>query len=160
MKAITKRGCFDIFLGITLFLIDRVTKNAALASLQYGVSVPIASLFGIQYQLTLTTNEGAAWGALTDWKEALFYIRLIFIGILFVSYLWFCTSSFLKSVLIMIIAGACGNIIDTIFWGHVIDMLHISFWGWDYPVFNVADIYISVGCILFFLQSLIAPKGD
>lgn len=154
-----KRGFYDSILFIVLFLFDRITKNVAISSLYFGSSVPIASFFGIKYQLTLTTNEGAAWGALTEWKDILFYIRLVFVIVLLVVYFWFCTSSLLKTALIVIVAGACGNIVDTVLWGHVVDMIHVVFWGWEYPVFNVADVYISLGCIFVFFSTFFMKKA-
>lgn len=154
-----KRGFCDSGLFIVLFLLDRITKGIALSALHFGSSVHLFSFFGVHYQLTLTSNEGAAWGSLTEWKDLLFYIRLIFVIVLLVAYFWFCTSSLVKTALIVIVAGACGNIVDTILWGHVVDMIHVTFWGWDYPVFNMADVYISLGCAFVFLSTFFTRKS-
>ena len=51
------------------------------------------------------------------------------------------------------LAGALGNIVDSLFLGHVVDMIHVVFWGWDYPVFNVADSFIFLGCLGFLWDS-------
>ena len=50
--------------------------------------------------------------------------------------------------------GALCNILDYFFYGHVIDMLHFVFWGYDYPVFNVADSFICIGVFWLFFASL------
>lgn len=55
--------------------------------------------------------------------------------------------------LILIIAGAVGNVADFFLYGHVVDMLHFVFWGYDFPIFNVADSAISIGIGLLFVIS-------
>lgn len=137
-------------LALTFFLLDRITKHAALVHLVPACSVPVFSFFGITCQLTLTTNTGAAWGMLFQSPVLLFIVRSIFIGVLW--YIYLSTKHALgKFSLLLILIGACNNIIDTLLWGHVIDFIHFSFWGWDYPVFNIADICICVGSLLFFI---------
>ena len=51
----------------------------------------------------------------------------------------------------MIIAGAIGNLIDRVLYGAVIDFLDVHYQNLHWYVFNIADIYISIGCILLIL---------
>ena len=55
--------------------------------------------------------------------------------------------------LTLVLAGGIGNLIDRIRLGYVVDMLHFQFWP-SYPVFNVADMFVVVGVILFLLYYL------
>lgn len=55
----------------------------------------------------------------------------------------------------LILGGALGNYLDRLFRGYVVDFIHVTHW----PVFNVADIAVSVGLGLFLLVSLRAPRG-
>ena len=61
-----------------------------------------------------------------------------------------------------IIVGAVGNLVDYVAYGFVVDMFHFILWGYDYPVFNVADTAITVGMgwlivLSFFLKD---PKAQ
>jgi signal peptidase II len=53
-----------------------------------------------------------------------------------------------RSALLLLAAGAFGNGLDRLFRGHVVDFIHLTHW----PVFNVADVYITVGGILLLLK--------
>jgi len=135
------------FLWTVLFAFDRITKAIAIHTLSSGSSLPLFSFLGIDFSLTLTTNYGAAWGLLTHWPTLLLFIRLAFIVLLLYLY---CKANFSKTAkisLLLILAGACSNIIDTLLWKHVVDMIHVRFWGWNYPVFNIADSWICLGAL-------------
>ena len=47
--------------------------------------------------------------------------------------------------LALILTGAVGNLFDFFLYGHVIDMFHLNFWGYSYPVFNFSDLLITSG---------------
>jgi len=137
-----------------LVLIDRVTKNLALAYLGLGKPLLLKSFGGVSFQLTLTTNEGAAWGTLTGHPWILLSIRFFFVFLLLFFYLHSSFSLLSRLALLSILAGALGNIIDSFLLGYVVDMFHVVFWWWDYPVFNFADICIFVGCLGFLWDSM------
>ena len=113
----------------------------------YGGIPLFKDFFGIEGSLVYAQNYGAAWNLLEDHPEVLFILRLVLIGFLFVSF--FRTDGWLKRFcLSLILVGALGNIFDTIVRGHVVDMFYFVFFGYSYPVFNVADIAIAGGVIL------------
>jgi len=60
--------------------------------------------------------------------------------------------------LVLISVGALGNVMDTFIYGHVVDMFHFVLWGYDFPVFNVADTSITLGVAWLFLSSLSQPQ--
>lgn len=140
------------------FGLDRITKYIALVLLSPGVKVPVASLHGIDFEWLLTTNEGAAWGVLVEYPHLLLLLRITFVAALFAMYTMKGLSRGSQVAMIMVCAGACGNIVDTFVWGHVIDMIHVNLWGWDYPVFNVADICICIGALTFLFSSSSSEK--
>jgi signal peptidase II len=89
-------------------------------------------------------NTGAAFGLFSNHSWVLLAIRvLIILGL--VVYLLFGKDRRLAWWLI--VAGAIGNVLDTIFYGHVIDFLHLCFWGRSFPVFNLADCWITFGVL-------------
>ena len=110
---------------------------------------------GIDFAITHVINKGAAWGAFASLQEYLIYARVaIIIGILV--YLFFIKAEpFYKLCLTLIVAGAIGNVVDYFVYGHVVDMFYFIFWGYSYPVFNIADSAIFCGISLLLLRSLL-----
>jgi len=119
-----------------------MTKEMAISSLTPEIPTPLFSFFGIDLSWTLTTNIGAAWGIFNEFPFLLLLFRLLFICLLVGMY---ASLSYAQTSIALIISGAMSNILDTFFRGHVVDMIHFRFWGWNYPVFNIADICICIG---------------
>jgi len=150
-----------LWLVIFLFTLDFVTKLAThfylpLMSRQmlwypYGGIGVFRNVLGIEFSIVHATNQGAAWGVFADYQLVLTVLRVLFVGAL-ISYAWlYHQKSRAKVPLMLIICGATANIIDYFIYGHVVDMFHFVFWGYDYPVFNVADstIFIGIAWLLF-----------
>jgi signal peptidase II len=137
-----KRSLFDLSLVIFLIALDQVTKAVAISSLMPEIQTPVFSFLGIDLSWTLTTNIGAAWGIFHDLPFLLLLLRLLFITLLIGMYV---AISYTQTSIALIISGALSNIFDTFFRGHVVDMIHFRFWGWNYPVFNIADTCICIG---------------
>lgn len=109
---------------------------------------------GIDFSITHVVNKGAAWGIFASIQEYLLYTRILIIGGL-LSYLIFVkTSAFRKFCLMLIAIGATGNVIDSFVYGHVVDMFYFVFFGYSYPVFNVADASIFCGVVALLLEAL------
>lgn len=158
---IYKHRLIALFIGLVILFLDILTKGLVqqhlpLVSSQSGV-YPYGGIgmfkdfFGIQFAIVHNINQGAAWGIFSQWQNYLVALRIILIAA-FIVY-------FLKNKhphwdipIACILAGAIGNVIDYFIYGHVIDMLHFSFWGYVYPTFNIADASICLGVIyLIFL---------
>lgn len=154
MKALQKNHCLLLFLAVFSFdfLSKFLTKTylplRTLPAFPYGGVAIFENFFGISFCLHHQSNTGAAWGFFADYPYSLLFFRIVFVGAL---------SLYLYKVrpknsfaFILILAGALGNIVDIFLYGHVIDMLHFTFWGYHYPVFNFADTAIFIG-VLFLL---------
>ena len=123
----------------------------------YGGIAIFENILGIEFSITHHTNTGAAWGIFADYPLMLLFIRVVLItGMM--GYLLLKEKSRYFYALSLIITGATGNIIDFFLYGHVIDMFYFVFWGYNYPVFNVADSLISIGILLYFLLSFTEKK--
>lgn len=121
-----------------------------------GISV-FRDFFGIDFCIHHVTNRGAAWGIASGMQDLLLYIRLaVVLGLLV--YL-FSKAKESRYPLMLIIAGGIGNILDYFIYGHVIDMFHLFFWGYSYPVFNVADASICIGIAWLLLHSFLRKKN-
>lgn len=112
-------------------------------------------------ELDYLQNPGAAFGILRD-QQWFFYIVtiLMLLFIVAVYYKMPKTKKYLPMhiVLIFIVAGALGNFIDRVAFQYVRDFIYFSLI--DFPKFNVADSYITVGCILVFIMVLFVYKDD
>ena len=145
---------FGLFLGVFVLLLDFGTKwlvvhflplHGDADMMQNSTVVIFENFFGIKLSLTHTVNTGAAWGFFSEYSEVLLLFRIFFITGIIV-YLSCCkVPPSWRLPFILIIAGATGNVIDYFLYGSVVDMIHFVFWGYNYPVFNVADSAIFIG---------------
>jgi signal peptidase II len=115
---------------------------------------------GVEFAITHVMNRGVAWGLLSSMPEYILYIRLLFIGGL-LGYLLFAQESrFKKTCLAMVMSGAVGNVLDYFLYGHVVDMFHFVFWGFRYPVFNIADSAIFLGITLIVAHHFLCDENS
>ncbi len=126
-------------------ILDQITKVIALNELKPIVSHPFIPGF---IEFRFTTNPGIAFGMLGG--QGWLFIPISSIAIIIVIFVLFRfrkkLSPLLSVALSMIAGGGIGNQIDRIFRGEVIDFLNFQFF--DFPIFNVADCFVSVGCVL------------
>ena len=116
-----------------VFFLDFVTKNYAITNLLLNHSEAINTYLNF----TLAFNYGAAFSFLSDaggWQRWFFVIFSIIV-VFFISY-------------ILVLGGALGNLYDRIFLGYVIDFIEFHYNDFYWPIFNIADIAISIGVIL------------
>lgn len=143
---------------ILLIIIDQITKYIALTNLK-----PIGSTIFIKgfMDFTFVENRGAAFGILEGQRWFFVVITVIIsVAILYAffklpnkkEYMW------LRVSFVLILAGAIGNVIDRFFRGYVVDFFEFTFMHW--PVFNMADIYVVVGTILFAFLLLFVIKEE
>lgn len=150
--AIFSAVCVILLIG--LVLIDQYTKLLAIDKLKDSESyVFIEGILNFTY----VENPGAAWGSLSG-KVNLLMVVTVLLMPLFI-YVYFraeamrkhCKKSRILSLLqvnmTFLMAGAIGNFIDRISYGYVVDFIQVRFI--DFPVFNIADCYITVGSIVF-----------
>ena len=133
------------------FLIDLITKQIVSHILILHKSIKIISNF---FYLTYTRNTGAAWSILKDQRIMLLILSVI---VLFIINKYINKEKLNKSENIiygMIIGGILGNLFDRLIYGYVIDFIDFKIFGYDYPVFNLADTFIVVGIILLIIISI------
>ena len=142
-------------LSAAVVLADQITKWAVLANFAYGERLPITGFLN----LVLVYNKGAAFSMFADasgWQTPLLIVfALVAAGI--VGYLIVKNPHrrLLCLGLALILAGAVGNLIDRLRYGHVVDFLDFHALGWHWPAFNVADSAITIGAVLLILEGLV-----
>lgn len=124
----------------------------------YGGLGVFQNFGGIEFSINHVINRGAAWGAFFDYQQELLYFRIVLITALFVYLLYYNTNIPSRIPLALILAGAVGNVIDYFLYGHVVDMLHFVLWGYDFPVFNIADSAIFIGICWMIGLALLEKK--
>lgn len=124
----------------------------------YGGIGVFHNLKGIDFVITHTINKGAAWGMFAGFQHVLLYFRILVIFCLLGYFLFFNGMKARQIPLVLILTGASGNVIDYFIYGHVVDMFLFRFWGYFYPVFNVADAAIFCGITWLILHSFFAKS--
>ena len=142
-----KQGYLVIFF---LIVIDLVSKSFAVQNLVFGQAIPLIPIL----DLLLVFNSGIAF-SIFDFNNNVFSFGLSLFGLMIVAYLHSLYKSEESSInrlsLILIIAGALGNIIDRLPDGVVTDFLFFHIGNASFFIFNFADAFISIGAALFFL---------
>jgi len=137
------------FIALILLTIDRLTKLAITTNIIEGDKITIINGF---FNITNVKNEGAAFSILQG-KQVLFYVITI-IALAFFIYLFIkAKNNTLERVsCTLMFAGALGNFIDRLMNGYVVDFLDFIILGWDFPVFNFADICLTIGAFLLIIS--------
>ena len=143
-----KENIFNFFFVIFIFLLDRLSKVTLINKL--------ANFDEDEYEITsylslnLIWNDGIAFGLLS--LEDKFYYNLlstiIIIVILIIFYLMIKSKGIEKYAYIMLLGGSLGNIFDRLFYSKVPDFIDLHFNNFNWFIFNVADIFITLGVIL------------
>lgn len=134
-------------------VIDAVIKYAVEAWLPLHRTYDVLPFLG----LFKTYNPGIAFSLLSDTNGwALVGMRLVIVAV--VIWLWRKTApgqTFALLGFALVVSGALGNIIDHFLYGHVVDYIRFHVGGWTFPIFNLADSYITVGAVMIFVQEFL-----
>ncbi|WP_239719559.1 MULTISPECIES: signal peptidase II [unclassified Mammaliicoccus] len=143
---------------VLLIVFDQLTKFMIVKSLEVGESVKVISKV---IYITSHRNQGAAWGILQG-KMWLFYI--VTVVVLVILFMFFKNEGYGQPVmqlgLSLLIAGSIGNFIDRLFRGEVVDFIDTYIFGYNFPVFNVADAALTIGVIVLIIVILFEGKEE
>lgn len=136
----------DILFFIVLVILDQITKSLAVTYLK---DRPAYVLFEDVFELHYLENRGAAFGMLQNQKVLFVIIAVVMLtAITYILIKIPRTKHYyaLEFLMVLIASGAVGNLIDRVSLGYVVDFFYFKLI--DFPIFNVADIYVSVSCVL------------
>lgn len=156
--------CVGALAVILLCALDQLTKYLVATNMQINDTIPlIDGVFRLRYII----NEGAAWSIL-EGKQIIFIIItpiiVFFLGKIFICLPKEKKYNVIRILDIFLISGAVGNLIDrifqgeTLFKGGVVDFF--DFYLINFPVFNVADIYVSVSVTILMILMLFYYKDE
>lgn len=135
-------------IAFIFFLIDLISKQIITRLIDLGESIKVINNF---FYITHVHNKGAAWSILEDKQILLLIITVI--ALYFIN-------KFINKEKIdnkesiaygIILGGILGNLFDRLFYHEVIDFIDFKIFGYDYPVFNLADTFIVIGVILLII---------
>ncbi len=143
---------------VVLLLLDQITKIWAVATLKSG---EVIELIPGALELNYLENKGAAFGIMQN-RQSFFVIAgaiILFFVIFFLFIMPQKKKYFaLNVILVMTAAGAIGNMIDRIRLNYVIDFIYIRLI--NFPVFNVADMYVSISTVVLCFLILFYYKEE
>lgn len=134
---------------IILLIIDFISKRIVISNLELGKSIKVIKNF---FYLTYTRNTGAAFSILEDSQILLIIITVI---ILFFINKNLNRSKLSKTETIsfgLILGGILGNLYDRIAYNYVVDFLDFKLFGYNYPIFNLADTFIVIGVFILLIK--------
>lgn len=159
MRLLKDTGWRFWWIALLVLVADQLSKSWVLQNFELGESIQLLPVFNFTY----ARNYGAAFSFLGDaggWQRWLF--TAIAIIVTCVLSVWLSrlkpTQLKLSLALVLIIAGAIGNLIDRSLYGYVVDFLHVYYQQWHYPVFNIADCAITIGAGLLIWDSFTSDE--
>ena len=158
LKNLNKNFLINVFLISLIFLIDRISKIYVINLNQKLLG---SEIFSSKYlNISLIWNEGIAFGLFSFSQTIMYDLLTLFISLVIIVILIMLIQSndLRKYPLLMIFGGAIGNLYDRVFYKAVPDFIDVHVNNFHWFIFNVADIFISIGVISMILIEIIGNK--
>ena len=154
-------GLSWLWLTCLFLVLDQVTKQLTVSSMELYQSIEVFSFFSITY----VHNPGAAFSFLADqggWQRWFFTVIAAVASIIFI--VWLAKTpkenKLLSISFALLLSGAVGNLIDRALFGYVIDFLDFHIGNEHWPAFNVADSVIFIGAALMIFDSFFGNENN
>lgn len=154
-----RKGMIGLFISFVLIVVDQLTKSLAVAHLK--AQEPIV-LWKNVFELRYLENRGAAFGIMQNQRT--FFLILTMVLLVVIAYIYLKRIPdeqrfiWLNIIAILFFAGAVGNFIDRFVQDYVVDFFYFCLI--DFPIFNVADIYVTVAAALLIILGIFYYKED
>ena len=153
-----KNTLINTIIVLTIFLLDRVTK---IYIINLGESANVVDIYLTSYlNLYLIWNNGIAFGFLSFDNSTVYNLITIIIMIIIFIIILLINKARDKTVyfLLFILGGALGNLFDRIYYSSVPDFIDFHIKGFHWFIFNVADIFVSIGVLCLILVEIFFDK--
>lgn len=150
--------CLYLLTIIVLVSADQFSKFLIIKNITENKSIVLIKNF---FNITYVKNYGAGFSILQNQRTFLIIVAII--AIIAVSYLLYKSKNnetLNRVAYLLIIGGTIGNLIDRLQLGYVIDFLDFYIFGYNFPVFNTADCFLTIGCFLILLSVIIESKNE
>lgn len=144
-----------VIIASGLLIVDQITKFAVRSRMEIGETLPV---FRGVLDFTYVQNRGAAFSLFQNSQLITVILPVITMvaGVIFLLHLRKKKEKLAELGVLLIISGGIGNLIDRTVMGFVTDMISVG----GFPVFNVADICVTVGCAVLILWVIIGDRKD
>ena len=146
-----KRKIF--FISAIFFLIDLLTK----VFVKSFDNHPITIIDGF-FDIDMVMNDGAAFSSFRGYQFVLIIIAIFVLFCIVKSIIPDIKTRLGLVFVSLLIGGIVGNLFDRVFYGKVIDFLSFNIFGYMFPVFNFADVFICCGIVLYLIDYLRGEK--
>jgi signal peptidase II len=139
-----------------IIVIDQISKWIVRAAMEIGEKITIIENF---FYLTSHRNSGAAWGIL-EGRMIFFYIItvLVVIGVIYYMQKYAKNDPMLATGLSLFLGGAIGNFIDRLIFQEVTDFLDFNLFGYNFPIFNIADSSLTIGVVIIIIATIMEER--
>jgi len=147
-----------LIISILCILIDQISKLIIVNSFDVDNGFNVIKGF---FSITYVKNTGAAWGMFSNGTIILSLVSIVFLFFM-IKYIYELKNINYLSIFSygMLMGGIIGNLIDRLLRNYVIDFLNFNIFGYDFPVFNIADSFIVISIILIVIESFWRDKND
>ena len=139
---------------LTLFLsvlLDQIIKIVVSYNMGINDTISIINNF---FSITYVTNIGAAWSILSGGRILLILLAILAINLIYFMFIYKKEVDKKNQIFYgLLLGGIIGNLVDRIVFGYVIDYLDFNIFGYNFPVFNLADILITLSVIFIIFLS-------
>ncbi|MBD1144592.1 signal peptidase II [Pelagibacterales bacterium SAG-MED37] len=157
---LNKNSIINLFTVIIIFSLDRISKFYVISQSEKNLSY---DLFESKFlNINLVWNEGIAFGLLSFDKNHLYNLLtiLIIVLIIIIFFMILKSKGLKKYSLLMVLGGALGNLYDRIYFKAVPDFIDFHIGNFHWFIFNVSDIFISLGVLFLISLELINNKKE
>ena len=159
IKKLSKNFLINLFVIATIFSLDRISKLYVIYLYNKNFN---SEIFTSKFlNIYLIWNEGIGFGLFSFYQDNFYNILTIIILIIILIILFFLIKAegLKKYALLMVFGGAIGNLFDRIFYKAVPDFIDFHVGNFHWFIFNVSDIFITVGVIFLICLEFIDNKG-
>ena len=155
-----KKNIWNLIFILSIFLADRLSKILIINSAETFGELDIFVTSFLNFNLIW--NDGIAFGLFSFKKKIYYNFLTILIIMITLIILWMITRTekIEKLAFMMVFGGSIGNIFDRLYYSSVPDFIDIHFNNFHWFIFNVADIFITIGVLLLIFTEFFKLKND
>ena len=160
LKNLDKKFLINFFLVLLIFLLDRISKIYVIYLDKKFIG---SEIFSSKYlNINLIWNDGIAFGLFSFERSSLYnFLTLIIFAIIVVLIFMIARAEGIKKYsLLMILGGASGNVFDRLFNRSVPDFIDFHIGNFHWFIFNIADVFITIGVIFMILIEIIGNNRN
>ena len=158
LKLMLKKNLTNLIIVFSIFFLDRISKYIILSFSQTQNEFNYSVTTFLDFNLVW--NSGIAFG-LFSFDQSIYYnliTSIIILVTLLIIWVALKSKGLEKISYLMIVGGSFGNIFDRLYYSSVIDFIDINYNNFHWFIFNVADIFISLGVIILIILEFLKPK--